>query len=164
MEKYRQAYKEYMMSDEWRRKREEIYKKKKGVCQICNKKLGNSYHVHHKNYKHLGKELEGDLMLLCEQCHMKIHHREKSKSDKIILPGSLLISNEFMNLSLTAKIMYIYMKMWAGDKEKFYYSYSLARKIFVSNSTVCKNIRELEKNKFIKIEKTTKGNLYTLLK
>lgn len=45
-------------------------------CQMCGCKHG--LEVHHKTYKHHGLELQhlDDLMLVCRDCHQKIHDKE----------------------------------------------------------------------------------------
>lgn len=74
-------YKKYLQSQEWKNKREEIYKLRNGKCEVCNCKLYHHYHVHHKTYKRLGKELNSDLVLLCEDCHVDLHKKIKTKKN-----------------------------------------------------------------------------------
>lgn len=39
-------------------------------------------HVHHLNYKSLGQEEFYDLRLVCENCHNKLHNKNKKKKNK----------------------------------------------------------------------------------
>jgi len=68
-----------------------IFKKYKGICQICNKKLdinGNIYNkkiewiTHHNKLNLLDEEYfkTEDRILLCNSCHMGVHNRIRSKN------------------------------------------------------------------------------------
>ena len=46
-------------------------KTKYKVCQNCGKDY--DLQVHHKTYENLGEEKEEDLLLVCKNCHSKIH-------------------------------------------------------------------------------------------
>ncbi len=52
-------------------------KHKKLLCEFCRCSK-NVLHLHHRTYKRLGKEYLGDVVLLCEYCHLKVHkiHKE----------------------------------------------------------------------------------------
>lgn len=41
------------------------------VCFRCGSR--ERLNVHHKNYKNLGNETDKDLVVLCENCHKKLH-------------------------------------------------------------------------------------------
>lgn len=85
-------YGDYRMSNWWRIRRERfndtaisIYGCK--TCELCGlaslDPLGQHpiavrFHVHHRNYDHLGYELDSDLMLLCSPCHNLIHRPESN--------------------------------------------------------------------------------------
>lgn len=83
------AYKDYLQSDYWRNRRQQIIDKYKG-CQICS-----SYcrlEVHHRYYSNgsekriLGKEPDYLLILLCHECHNLWHNmygKVKMRADKI---------------------------------------------------------------------------------
>lgn len=164
--KNKKEYQKYLNSPEWKEKRKEIFEKRKGICELCGEKLENKYHVHHDNYNNLGNEKESDLILLCENCHNDIHKREKRNKGYVILDNKVLTSEKWLNMSTSSQIMYIYMKLWAGNRKTFYYSYSLANKILSSRTTFSKAIKELETNGFINVERQTNGkpNIYTIIK
>ncbi|MCX0396192.1 HNH endonuclease [Clostridium perfringens] len=73
-------YKSYLKSKHWKLKKDEYFSVYKKECAICkkNKKLN----LHHKTYDNVGNELLEDLVLLCEECHNKIHNC--SQSDNVI--------------------------------------------------------------------------------
>ena len=121
---YKERYEEYISSKEWKEKRKKVASERNFICEMCKKQVGNKFHVHHMTYKNFMNEKDEDLMLLCKECHEKIHYRENdTKNDDIIISKKLLCSNEFRNLTYSAQILYIQMKCWAHNKEKIYYSY-----------------------------------------
>ncbi len=63
-------YNEYMNSEEWKNKREEILLRDM-ECRAC----GNQWypHVHHLNYKNFGNENLNELIRLCKYCHIEEH-------------------------------------------------------------------------------------------
>lgn len=78
----------------------------------------------------------------------KRYEGEKTKDVHVRLTKSMLMNKTFMELSSNAKIIYIYMKLWAIGKEEVDYAVSLGCKL-VSQATVIKAIRELIEKGFI---------------
>jgi hypothetical protein len=66
------AYREYLESAAWRAKREEAIERAGGRCQLCNV-AAPVLHVHHRTYERVGRELPGDLTVLCGPCHRRYH-------------------------------------------------------------------------------------------
>ena len=65
-------YQTYLLSGEWR-SRASAYKLRVGYrCEHC--KAMARLQIHHKNYDRLGRELDEDLIALCEACHKKTHN------------------------------------------------------------------------------------------
>ena len=64
------SYTNYLCSDDWKYKRNKMIEWFK-VCQKCgtNKKLV----VHHLNYDRVPHEKIDDLLVVCFDCHSKIH-------------------------------------------------------------------------------------------
>jgi len=64
-------YNQYILSPEWQEKRKSALIRADHCCQLCRstKKLN----VHHNTYVRLGKELDSDLVVLCEECHKFFH-------------------------------------------------------------------------------------------
>jgi arsenate reductase-like glutaredoxin family protein len=75
-------YEAYLQTNHWRTLRRKIYDLRKHKCQKCKKTISD-YQVHHLSYARIGHELLGDLMLLCYDCHEKIH-AQKSKTPKAV--------------------------------------------------------------------------------
>lgn len=64
-------YREYLASDHWKAKRQEYYQSDMPQhCIGCGK---DRFELHHITYMRLGRELLGDLMPLCRECHQKVH-------------------------------------------------------------------------------------------
>lgn len=70
------AYKSYLLSPEWRAKREELFALRGKKCERCSST--NKIQVHHKNYYRIFKELLSDLEVLCRVCHEHEHAHQKS--------------------------------------------------------------------------------------
>ena len=68
----RDYYREYLKSDEWKRKRYVVLKRDNWICQYCGKKATQ---VHHKKYAkyQIGKEPIKWLVSVCRPCHRKQH-------------------------------------------------------------------------------------------
>jgi len=71
------AYKRYMESARWARKRARVIARDGGVCTACGRR--GVLHVHHLSYKFFGREPMEDLVTLCEQCHRDIHEKERGE-------------------------------------------------------------------------------------
>ena len=73
------------------------------------------------------------------------------KEPYISLTRSMLTSENWKNLSYTAREIYLHMKLWSYGREEFKFSYSLALNVVNSKSTVKKAIDDLVKNGFLEI-------------
>lgn len=60
----------YIGSDAWRDVRKRVIRLDGGKCQKCGSTSG--LECHHIHYMNLGNETEGDLVMLCHECHVKI--------------------------------------------------------------------------------------------
>ena len=81
----KEEYDEYMNSDEWKEKREEIFGLKGRRCSICGTSFG-IIDCHHLNYDHFKHEEEydyEDVIPLCRDCHSDLHQFIKD-NDNII--------------------------------------------------------------------------------
>jgi len=65
--KFTPEYLAYLESAEWRARRAATIEKAGGRCMVCNG-LG-VLQAHHKTYANLGHEEDGDLIVLCVECH-----------------------------------------------------------------------------------------------
>lgn len=59
-------YLNYLESEEWKIRREEILERDNHTCVLCN---GPAEQVHHKTYAHLGNEYDEELVSVCKACH-----------------------------------------------------------------------------------------------
>lgn len=67
------TYLNYLLSDAWKDKRDLMIKLKK-KCEMCGET--KDLQVHHLNYLNVGNEGQDDLIVLCRDCHNKLHEKE----------------------------------------------------------------------------------------
>jgi len=79
MRKLTSSYFDYIYSKAWGIVKDRIHLRDK-VCQGCSQK--NGLDVHHKSYKHFGKEFDEELVLICRKCHNLVHKRHKEQKTK----------------------------------------------------------------------------------
>ena len=73
-------YQNYLKSDHWQDFKTLVRKVHNGNhCGICGSSYGLD--IHHLNYKRLGKERLSDVIVLCRNCHEKLHKGEIKKKD-----------------------------------------------------------------------------------
>lgn len=66
-------YEEYLQTEHWLHFRNEALKWSQNKCQLCEKT--HNLNVHHKTYKNRGRETFNDIIVLCKDCHAKIHDK-----------------------------------------------------------------------------------------
>jgi 5-methylcytosine-specific restriction endonuclease McrA len=84
-------YKEYLLSDEWKKKRKAVLKRAGYRCQLCNS--NENLHVHHRTYENIFHEDLGDLTVLCGNCHKIFHNLKKILG----LIGAFIINQDEMS-------------------------------------------------------------------
>lgn len=67
----RRTYGEYLNSPHWKKTRAEARRRAKGRCRVCGTPA--SLETHHKTYKHLGRERQSELVVLCADHHGACH-------------------------------------------------------------------------------------------
>lgn len=68
------GYNEYLKSNHWYNLRHKFMLVYDFKCQKCKKtKKHYELQIHHKSYKNIGHEHKADIILLCEDCHKKVH-------------------------------------------------------------------------------------------
>ena len=94
---------------------------------------------------------------------------EGLRDSYITLTKSMLLNKNWLNLTYSSQILYIYMRLWAYGRTEIPFSYSLAinQKIVKSKTTFKKSIDELIENGFIQITRISKkpgvGSLYKFI-
>lgn len=68
----RLAYRDYLDSSHWWEVKTRARLRSGGHCQRCDA-IGRRLEVHHLTYARLGRESEGDLIVLCNVCHRAEH-------------------------------------------------------------------------------------------
>lgn len=64
-------YSAYLLSPEWRARRDAAMNRDQHLCQGCRRKAATQ--VHHLTYARVGRELLIDLTSLCDECHDAAH-------------------------------------------------------------------------------------------
>ncbi len=76
-------YKEYLKTRHWQKTRAAALKRAGGKCQLCGERAG-ALNVHHNSYSRRGRELAGDLVVLCESCHDVFHEHLELAEKKAV--------------------------------------------------------------------------------
>ena len=79
-------YETYMKSAEWKEKAETIKVLAGHRCACCSRQFQNSssLQAHHYSYRCLGQERKEDLLVLCDECHLRFHHIRAGEIKEII--------------------------------------------------------------------------------
>jgi predicted metal-binding protein len=70
-------YRAYIKSDKWKMFRSSILIARGGKCERCGCTKG--LEIHHRTYKNFKNEKPQDVMVVCAECHDKIHGRVYSE-------------------------------------------------------------------------------------
>jgi hypothetical protein len=65
----------YLRSPLWQMMRQAAHDWWGSSCRTCG--ATDRLHVHHRTYERLGNELPDDLIILCADCHARIHKKER---------------------------------------------------------------------------------------
>jgi len=66
-------YGEYLLTEEWRKKRQLVLNRCKNMCEGCG--INQAEAVHHLTYEHIYDEFLFELIGICNKCHAKIHDK-----------------------------------------------------------------------------------------
>jgi len=69
----RDYYREYLQSDDWKRKRYVVLKRDNWRCVYCGKRASQVHHTKYAKYN-IGREPIEWLVSVCKNCHESIHH------------------------------------------------------------------------------------------
>lgn len=71
-------YRQYLASDEWRERREQVLSRCNKTCEGCLSAPASQ--VHHLTYDHVGAELFFELVGICRACHETAHEVTTNES------------------------------------------------------------------------------------
>ena len=72
-------YREYIESEEWRRKAVQAKERAGWRCQVCNRRGDEvTLDAHHRTYARLGRERPDDITVLCRECHQMYSEARKA--------------------------------------------------------------------------------------
>lgn len=97
------AYANYLKTFHWMKMKNRLYSKY-NKCFFCGSKDG--LNIHHRRYKNkkgksiLFREREQDLLVICRECHKKIHDKYGTKvlSDKFLKVTAQFVRHNKMDL------------------------------------------------------------------
>jgi|688.fasta_scaffold1037602_2 5-methylcytosine-specific restriction endonuclease McrA len=75
-------YKSYLKSKEWFAIRESLFLARGKRCEKCL--VTKNLHIHHLHYRNIYNEKPEDLLIVCRDCHNKIHNINPSTGKKIL--------------------------------------------------------------------------------
>jgi len=78
-------YAEYLESDDWKEKQKKALKRAGYCCQVCNSEM--QLNVHHRTYERVREEQDGDLTVLCHECHALFHGKSAETTADAIAEG-----------------------------------------------------------------------------
>lgn len=81
------AYGNYLVSQEWRTKRDAVMRRANRFCEACAEQPATQ--VHHKTYEHVGEEPLFDLVAICEPCHDRLTEISRREHDEDPVPVGL---------------------------------------------------------------------------
>jgi hypothetical protein len=67
----RRQYSAYLLTPQWREKRQRVLERDEYLCQACRKRRATQ--VHHLTYTHIFNEPLFDLVSICTVCHEALH-------------------------------------------------------------------------------------------
>lgn len=74
---FRSYYHGYLKSDVWKRKRKSAIEKAGYKCSLCG--TAKNLNVHHITYENVPFEEDDDLIVVCRQCHEKLHENDAKR-------------------------------------------------------------------------------------
>ena len=79
------TYDAYLKSAVWKVKRDKVIQRDGGQC-VCG---AQAIVVHHKTYDNIGKEPLSDLVMVCKECHKRVHTPRVPSAHPPRLPTSI---------------------------------------------------------------------------
>ena len=70
------TYEDYISSAGWEKRRADYFAGHARKCFACGAR--DKIQLHHKTYARMGRELDEDLMPLCERCHSEVHRIQRT--------------------------------------------------------------------------------------
>ena len=64
---------------------------------------------------------------------------------------SMMLNKNWLSLTGNAKVLYMYMKLWACGREQFPFSYTMAQSFMNNNKTIYNSVKQLVEKGFIEI-------------
>ena len=75
---HRERYRAYLLTPQWREKRELVIRHADGLCQGCG--IQPAEQVHHLTYQNIGNEFLWELRAVCKDCHERVHSEDMGEA------------------------------------------------------------------------------------
>lgn len=75
------SYEDYISSRGWEIRRADYFAGHPRKCQACGSTV--QIQLHHKTYARMGRELDSDLVALCQKCHSEVHERHRKQGGNL---------------------------------------------------------------------------------
>jgi phage terminase large subunit GpA-like protein len=79
----------YISSTKWSDRKRSYYDSHAKICLACGSE--QDIHLHHHTYKRLGKELNSDLIPLCEKHHRQVHELHRQRGGSLTVATKMVI-------------------------------------------------------------------------
>lgn len=120
------SYDEYITSRGWEVRRADYFSSHPRKCQACGSL--DQIHLHHKTYARMGRELDSDLVALCQQCHSEVHESHRKQGGNLAA-----VTDQFVK------------KGWLAQKK----SKTLSQKGSRANKSEKRNARQAKSKKVL---------------
>ena len=87
-------YDKYLETPHWKAFQKQVYEEQRrrlghNRCERCPDAgpMKETLHVHHLTYERLGQELLSDVLIICRDCHKRIHGRDARGRARHYSPG-----------------------------------------------------------------------------
>lgn len=104
-------YNKYIQSQAWKAKSGAAMARAAFKCQVCS--WPHHLAAHHNTYDRLGKELDSDLVVLCEKCHRLFHRVRDGQATRHPNSGAKLRKEIKKAKNIRRK-----SRCWSGAKAK----------------------------------------------
>ena len=74
---WRAKYEAHLASEAWRRTCNKVRDRAHGICEGCGERR-DAVDVHHLTYENMGNEFMFELVLICRDCHDRLHGRRRA--------------------------------------------------------------------------------------
>lgn len=149
------SYKDYLKTKHWINKKIQFLKNHKNECSMCGRK-NCKLDLHHMTYENVGNEKLDDLVVLCNECHTKVHKNLDKFKDTTILKHLKEIKKKSRKVEgkITTCQKCIHSNRKKGCDLGYDHSFTVAKKC----KRYCENDYRISRKDLNKIKEMKKNN------